>query len=117
MLNEIEMERELINQILSVDKLEGVPLAWVQTRLAMIIAGEPPEKVFSRQQSVNQRVRTKVTRAELALKVNEFVLKGHTVLEAKERAAELSNTSYSSAELAWKTHGNFCRRGLPRESD
>ena len=46
MSNRAEIERELINQILESDKLEGVPLVWLQTRLGMLVSGIPPEKIF-----------------------------------------------------------------------
>ena len=55
MLSKVELEREWIQQILEVESLEGLPLVWLQTRLAMIVSGTPPEEVFSRQQRINQK--------------------------------------------------------------
>ena len=66
MSNRAEIERELINQILESDKLEGVPLAWLQTRLGMLVSGIPPEKIFLRQKAINQKMRTVVNHAEIA---------------------------------------------------
>ena len=116
MLSKVELEREWIQQILEVESLEGLPLGWLQTRLAMIVSGIPPEEVFSRQQRINQKNHTTVSHAEIALKINEIRLTGYKILKAKELVAEQLNTSFSNADLAWKKHGSFCRKDLPRES-
>ena len=116
MLSKVELEREWIQQILEVESLEGLPLVWLQTRLAMIVSGTPPEEVFSRQQRINQKNSTTVSHAEIALKINELRLTGCKILRAKELVAEQLNTSFSNADLAWKKHGSFCRKDLPRES-
>ena len=46
MLSKVELEREWIQQILEAESLEGLPLVWLQIRLAMIVSGTPPEEVF-----------------------------------------------------------------------
>lgn len=117
MLTKVETEREFIKTVLTSETLEGIPLAWIQTKLARLIAGEPPEEVFTRQQSLNQKIRTKVGHAELALRINELRLSGHKILQAKEMASEEYNVSFSTSDLAWKKHGKFCREELPRESE
>ena len=103
MSNRAKIERELINQILESDKLEGVPLVWLQTRLGMLVSGIPPEEIFLRQQAINQKMRTVVSHAEIALRINEHRLKGCKIQMAKEIAAKELNASFSNADLAWKS--------------
>jgi hypothetical protein len=117
MPTKVETERAYIKTILSSETLKGIPLAWIQTKLARLISGEPPEEVFVRQQSLNQKIRTKVRHAELALRIYELHLSGHKILKAKEMASEEFNVSYSTSDSAWKKHGKYCRKELPRESE
>lgn len=117
MRSEIEIEREILNIILNSENLEGIPLIWIQTKLAQLIDGTPPEDIFLRQQSLNQKKRTNVSHAEIALRINQLRLEGHKILKAKEMVSEELGTSFSIADLAWKKHGSFCRQEVPRESE
>jgi len=116
MQNEAELERKILNAIIKSKKLEGLPLIWIQEKLEMLIDGTPPEDIFLRQQALNQKTRTKVSHAEIALRINQLRLEGYKILKAKEMASDEFGTSFAVADLAWKKHGNFCRKDLPRES-
>jgi len=116
MQNEAELERKILNAIIKSKKLEGLPLIWIQEKLEMLIDGNPPEDIFLRQQALNQKMRTKVSHAEIALRINQLRLEGYKILKAKEMASDEFGTSFAVADLAWKKHGNFCRKDLPRES-
>jgi hypothetical protein len=117
MPSQIETERDIINTILNSEKVEGIPLIWIQTKLALLLSGIPPEDIFLRQQSLNRERQTKVSHAEIALRINQLRMEGHKILKAKEIVSEEFATSFSNADLAWKKHGTFCRKELPRESD
>ncbi len=117
MQSEAELEREILNAIIKSKKMEGIPLIWIQTKLAKLIDGTPPEDIFLRQQALNQKTRTKVIHAEIALRINQLRLEGHKILKAKEMASDELGTSFAVADLAWKKHGSFCRKELPRESE
>lgn len=54
----------------------------------MLVSGIPPEEIFTRQQAINQKMRTVVSHAEIALKLNEHRLKGCKIQMAKEIAAK-----------------------------
>ncbi len=51
MQSEVELERRIMNAIIKSKKLEGLPLIWIQTKLAMLVNGTPPEDIFLRQQA------------------------------------------------------------------
>jgi hypothetical protein len=55
MQREGELEREILKAIIKSKKLEGIPLIWIQSKLAMLIDGTPPEDIFLRQQALNQK--------------------------------------------------------------
>ena len=116
MQSEVELERRIMNAIIKSKKLEGLPLIWIQKKLEMLIDGTPPEDIFLRQQALNQKMRTKVSHAEIALRINQLRLEGYKILKTKEMASDEFGTSFAVADLAWKKHGNFCRKDLPRES-
>ena len=61
-------------------------------------------------------MKTVVTTAELALRINELRVRGYRVLRAKELASDEFGVSFSKADQAWKKHGRFFRKELPRES-
>ncbi len=117
MQNEAELERKILNAIIKSKKLEGLPLIWIQEKLEMLIDGTPPEDIFLRQQALNQKIGTKVSRAEIAFRINQLRLEGHKILKAKEMASDELGISLAIADLAWKKHGRFCRQELPRESE
>ena len=57
MVSEIEHERKVLIDTLNSEKLSGLPLIWIQTKLAQLLEGIPPEQIFLRQQSYNQGLR------------------------------------------------------------
>ena len=116
MVSEIEHERKVLIDILNSEKLSGLPLIWIQTKLAQLLEGIPPEQIFLRQQSYNQKVRTKVSQAEIALRIDQLRLAGEKIIRAKELASEEFNVSFDTADTAWRKHGKFLRKDLPRES-
>mgnify|MGYP001239916117 CR=1 FL=1 len=116
MVSDIEQERKVLIDILNSEKLEGLPLVWIQSKVAQLINGIPPEKVFLRQQSHNQKNRTKVSQAEIALRIDQLRLAGEKIIRAKELASEEFNVSFDTADTAWRKHGKFLRKDLPRES-
>ena len=76
----------------------------------MLVSGIPPEEIFTRQQAINQKMRTVVSHAEIALRLNEHRLKGCKIQMAKEIAAKELNTSFSNSDLAWKNTVVFVKR-------
>ena len=103
-------------QIFSIQKKLGLPLVWLQTKLAQLLEGIPPEQIFQRQQSYNQKVRTKVSHAEIALRINKHRLAGKKIISAKELACDEFRVSFDTADTAWRKHGKILRKDLPRES-
>ena len=116
MASDIEQERKVLIDILNSEKLEGLPLFWIQTKLAQLLEGIPPEQIFLRQQSYNQKVRTKVSHAEIALRINEHRLAGKKIISAQELACDEFRVSFDTADTAWRKHGKILRKDLPRES-
>ena len=116
MRRDADYERKVITEILASEKLEGIKLDWVKNKLAKLIKGTPPDEVFYRHQAHNQKIKTVVTTAELARRINELRLEGYRVLRAKELASDEFGVSFSKADQAWKKHGRFFRKELPRES-
>ena len=116
MRRDADYERKVITEILASEKLEGIQLEWIKNKLAKLIQGIPPDEVFSRHQAYNQKIKTVVTTAELARRINELRLEGYRVLRAKELASDEFGVSFSKADQAWKKHGRFFRKELPRES-
>ena len=117
MVSEIEQERKVLIDFVNSEKLQGLSLFWIQTKIAQLIEGTPPEQVFFRQQSHNRKVRTKVSHAEVALRINEHRLAGKKIITAKELASDEFNVSFDTADSAWRKHGKFLREDLPRESE
>lgn len=117
MVSYVEQERKILIDIVNSENLQGLPLFWIQIKMAQLIEGTPPEQVFLRQQSHNQKVRTKVSHAEVALRINEHRLAGAKIITAKELASDEFNVSFDTADSAWRKHGKFLREDLPRESE
>jgi hypothetical protein len=46
MQRKAELECEILKAIIKSKKLEGIPLIWIQSKLAMLIDGTPPEDIF-----------------------------------------------------------------------
>jgi hypothetical protein len=102
---------------LAKDRLEGLPMIWLKSKLEQILDGTDPHTVFARQQREVKKTKTKVKRAELAIKVGQEILTGNSVLKAKSNVSQSAGVSYESVDTAWKQHGKFVRETLPRESD
>jgi hypothetical protein len=105
MQREAEQEREFLKAIIKSKKLEGIPLIWIQKKLEMLIDGTPPENIFLRQQAFNQKTRTKVSHAEIALRINQLRLEGALLHKSgKGRTSPIHGRTYPTASL----------RGMPR---
>ena len=105
MQSEVELERKIVNAIIKSKKLEGLPLIWIQKKLEMLIDGTPPEDIFLRQQALNQKMRTKVSHAEIALRINQLRLEGALLHKSgKGRTSPIHGRTYPTASL----------RGMPR---
>ena len=116
MSDKSEFERLIIRDILAKDRLEGLPMIWLQSKLEQILDGADPRKVFARQGREVQKTKTIVERAQLAIKVGQEKLKGSSVLEAKTIVSQSEGVSYDSVDTAWKRYGKFLNETLPRES-
>ena len=116
MSDKSEFERTIILDILAKDRLEGLPMIWLKSKLEQILDGEDPRAVFARQGREVQKTKTKVKDAELALKVGQEIFKGSSVLKAKTNVSQSTGVSYDSVDNAWKQHGKFVQETLPRES-
>ena len=117
MSDKSEFERTIILDILAKDRVEGLPMIWLKSKLEQILDGTDPHIVFARQQREVQKTKTKVKRAELAIKVGQEILTGNSVLKAKSNVSQSAGVSYETVDTAWKQHGKFVRETLPRESD
>ena len=111
-----EFERTIILDILAKDRLEGLPMMWLKSKLEQILDGAEPSAVFARQRREVQKTKTKVKGAELAIKVGQEILNGSSVINAKYNVSESAGVSYDSVDTAWKQHGKFVKETLPRES-
>ena len=74
MVSEITRKKVPID-ILNSEKLSGLPLIWIQTKLAQLLEGIPPEQIFLRHNRTIKRLEQKF-HAEIALRINEHRLAG-----------------------------------------
>jgi hypothetical protein len=116
MSDKSEFERLIIRDILAKERLEGLPMIWLKSKLEQILDGADPRAVFARQGREVQKTKTIVERAQLAIKVGQEKLKGSSVLEAKTIVSQSEGVSYDSVDTAWKQYGKFVNETLPRES-
>ena len=117
MSDKSEFERTIILDILAKDRLEGLSMIWLQSKLEQILDGVDPRIVFTRQGREVQKTKTIVERAELAIKVGQEKLKGNSVLKSKTMVSQSEGVSYDSVDTAWKRYGKFVNETLPRESE
>ena len=117
MSDKSEFERIIIRDILAKDRLEGLSMIWLQSKLEQILDGVDPRIVFTRQGREVQKTKTIVERAELAIKVGQEKLKGNSVLKSKTMVSQSEGVSYDSVDTAWKRYGKFVNETLPRESE
>ena len=117
MSDKSEFERIVIRDILEKDRLEGLPMIWLKSKLEQILDGVDPRTVFARQGREVQKTKTIVERAELAIKVGQEKLKGNSVLKSKTMVSQSEGVSYDSVDTAWKRYGKFVNETLPRESE
>jgi len=117
MSDKSEFERTIILDILAKDRLEGLPMIWLKSKLEQILDGADPRAVFVRQGREVQKTKTIVERAELAMKVGQEKLKGSSILKSKTIVCQSEGVSYDSVDTAWKRYGKFVNETLPGESE
>ena len=104
MSDKSEFERIVIRDILEKDRLEGLPMIWLKSKLEQILDGVDPRTVFVRQGREVQKTKTIVERAELAIQVGQEKLKGNSVLKSKTMVSQSEGVSYDSVDAAWKRY-------------
>ncbi len=71
MSDKSEFERTIILDILAKDRLEGLPMIWLKSKLEQILDGTDPRTVFARQQREIQKTKTKVKELNLPSKLGK----------------------------------------------